>query len=293
MEALSSSTAVSSRRVSSSGSSAFELGDDDAGLVQHDVAERKALRQRLAAHDVADGAVEVGAGVGAGNGTGDEMLGQHHGRGLQHLDVLVGVLLVGLVLHGEHAEHVAAAQDRHRQERVVDLLAGLGPVGESRMVLGVGLVDGHGELGAAPDQALAAHHEGVVHGGRVEALGGEQLERAVLALEVDGADLGHHHAGDLAHDAVEAGLAVRRLGHDLAQPAQDDAQGRLRGRHPRAVSRTIRAPVLHRCQPQLPSVVNYRCRQLSKRFRGATLPLRPQACRLSCPHPARAMSQSP
>ena len=32
----------------------LELGDDDARLVQHDVAQRQALRQRLAAHDVAD-----------------------------------------------------------------------------------------------------------------------------------------------------------------------------------------------------------------------------------------------
>ena len=84
------------------------------------------------------------------------MLGQHHGGGLQHLDVLVGVFLLRLVLDGEDAQHVAAAQDRHRQEGVVDLLAGLGPVGEGRMVLRVGLVDGHGQLGAAPDQALAA-----------------------------------------------------------------------------------------------------------------------------------------
>ena len=32
---------------------------------------------------------------------------------------------------------------------------------------------------------------------------------------------------DLAHDAVEPRLAVRRLGHDLPQPPQDDAQRRL------------------------------------------------------------------
>ena len=86
------------------------------------------------------------------------------------------------------------------------------------MVLRLRLVDGHGELGTAPDQAFAALQKGVVHGGRVEAFGREQLERAVLALEVDGAHLGHHHAGDLAHDLVEPGLAVRRLGHDLPQP---------------------------------------------------------------------------
>ena len=94
------------------------------------------------------------------------------------------------------------------------------------MALGVRLVDGHVELGAAPDEALAALQPRVVHGGDLEALGGEQLERAVLALQVDGADLGHHEAGDLAHDLVEARLAVARLGHDLAQPAHEHAQRR-------------------------------------------------------------------
>ena len=100
------------------------------------------------------------------------------------------------------------------------------------MVLRVRLVDGHGQLGAAADQALAALQQRVVHGAGVEAFGGEQLERAVLALEVDGAHLGHHQAGDLAHDLVEPGLAVGRLGHDLPQPAHDDAQRRLGGRDP-------------------------------------------------------------
>ena len=54
MEAFSSSTAVSSRRFSSLGVLGLELGDDDAGLVQHHVAERQALRERLAADHVAD-----------------------------------------------------------------------------------------------------------------------------------------------------------------------------------------------------------------------------------------------
>jgi hypothetical protein len=168
------------------------------------------------------------------------MLGQHHGGGLQHLDVLVGVFLVGLVLDGEHAQHVAVAQHRHGQEGMIDLLARLGAVGEGRMVLRVRLVDGNGQLGAAADQTLAALHEGVVHGAGIEALGGEQLERAVLALEIDGAHLGDHQTGDLAHDLVEPGLAVRRLAHDLPEAAHDDAERRLRGSDPRCISASVR-----------------------------------------------------
>ena len=218
----------------------LELGDHDARLVQHHVAERQALRQRLAAHDMADRATELGAGVDAGDRTRDQMLGQHHGGGLQHLDVLVGVFLVGLVLDGQHTQHIAVAQHRHGQEGMIDLLARLGAVGEGRMVLRVRLVDGHGQLGAAADQTFAALHEGVVHGARIEAFGGEQLERAVLALQVDGAHLGHHQTGDLAHDLVEPGLTVRRLGHDLPEAAHDDAERRLRGIDPRCISASVR-----------------------------------------------------
>ena len=42
--------------------------------------------------------------------------GQHHGDGLQRLDLFLGIDALGLVLHREHAEHLAAAHDRHAQE---------------------------------------------------------------------------------------------------------------------------------------------------------------------------------
>ena len=155
------------------------------------------------------------------------MLRQHHGGGLQRLDVVVGVFARRLVLDREHAQHVAAAQDRHGEEGVVDLLARFRPIGESRVVLRLRLIDRHSELGAAPDQTFAPLHECVVHRRRIEPLGCEQLEAAVLAPQIDGAHLGHHQAGDLAHDLVEPALAVAGLGHDLAQAPQHGPQGRL------------------------------------------------------------------
>ena len=223
----------------------LELGDDHARLVQHGVAERDAFRHRLAAHHMADGAAELGAGVDAGNGARHQVLGQHHSRRLQHLHVLVGIFLLRLVLDGQHAQHIAAAQHRHRQEGVVDFLARFGPIGESRMVLRVRLVDGHGQLGTAPDQTLTPLEQRVVHGAGIEALGGEQLQRAVMALQVDGGHLGDHQAGDLAHDLVEAGLAVGRLGHDLPQPAHDDAQRRLGRSDPGFPAYLLHHPIRH------------------------------------------------
>ena len=153
------------------------------------------------------------------------MFGEHHGGGFEHFDIVVAVEAFGAVLHDKDAEDVAAAAgDRHGEQRVIDLLARFGAVGERWMVLGVRLVDGLGEMGAQADQAFAAHHEGGVFGSGIEAFGGEQFEAAVLPLEVDRADVRDHVAGHLPHDRIEARLTVARLAHDLTQPAHEDAQ---------------------------------------------------------------------
>src|SRR3546814_2042081 len=55
-------------------------------------------------------------------------LRQHHGDGLQRLDLLLRVVALGAVLHHEDAEQAPAAHDRHAHQRLVDLLAGLGKV---------------------------------------------------------------------------------------------------------------------------------------------------------------------
>ncbi len=243
MEAFSSSTAASSRPGLGLGILGLDLGDDDARLVHDGVTQRDAFRQRLATHHVPDGAAELGAGVDACNRSRHQMLGQHHGGRLQHLHVLVGVFLLRLVLHRQHAQHLAAAQHRHREERVVDLLARLGAIGEGWMVLRVRLVDGHRQLGAAPDQTLAPLQQRVVDGAGIEAFSGKQLERAVLALEVDGGHLGDHQTGDLAHDLVEPRLPVGRLGHDLPQPAHDDAQRRLGRNDPGLAANLLHHPI--------------------------------------------------
>ncbi len=147
-----------------------QLGDDDARLVQDGVAQRDAVGDRLAADRRRQRAVHLDGGAGTSHRAGDEMLGDHHGGGLQDLDVLLGVFLVRAVLDDEHAEDLAGAQDRHGQKRVIDFLARLRPVGEGGMMLGVGLVHGGSELGAAADQTLAALQARVVHGGLLQAL---------------------------------------------------------------------------------------------------------------------------
>jgi len=208
-----------------------ELGDDDARLVQHHVPERDAVRDRLARDDARQRPRQLDRRSDAGDRARDEMLGDDHRRRLHHLDVLVGVLLDRPVLHDQHAEHLPAALDRHRQERMIDFLARLRPVGERRVLGRVRLVDRHAELGAPANEALALLEHRGVDRGRVEALAREQLERAVLAAQIDRAHVGDHDAGDLAHDLVETLLPVGRFAHDVAQPAHDDTQRRLGGHH--------------------------------------------------------------
>ena len=103
-----------------------EIGDDHARLVQHHVTERDAVVERHA------GELQRPAGGGLGAGLGDrgqlargDHLGEHHRGGLQRLLFLLGVGAPRPVLHHQHAERVAGAQDRHAEEGVVDLFAGL------------------------------------------------------------------------------------------------------------------------------------------------------------------------
>ena len=119
----------------------MSLRHDDARLVQDDVAQRDAVRDRLALDDRGQRLADLDRGAGARDRAGDEMLGDDHRGRLQHLDVLVGVFLRRAVLHDEHAQHLARALDRHREQRVIDLLARLRPIGERRMARRLGLVD--------------------------------------------------------------------------------------------------------------------------------------------------------
>ena len=155
--------------------------DHDARLVQHDMAERHAFRDGQAGEPRREFAAGLGADLVAHEPARGDHLGEHHGGGLQRLDLLVAILTLGAVLHREHADCVAAAQDRHADEGVIDLLAGLRPVGEGRMVLGVGELHRLGLLRDQADQSLARLQMGVVDRLGIEAFGGEQLERAVAA----------------------------------------------------------------------------------------------------------------
>ncbi len=131
------------------------VGDDNARLVQHDVAERDAVRQRRAneMHRVAGGGLGAGAGEGRQLARCDHF-GEHHRRRLQRFFFFFGVGAARAVLHDQHAERIAGAQDRHAEERVIDFFAGFRAVGEGRMGLRVREIDRVGFAGDQADQAF-------------------------------------------------------------------------------------------------------------------------------------------
>ena len=99
------------------------------------------------------------------------------------------------------------------------------------MGLRVGQVDRVGLARDQADQAFVLPQHGLVDGLALEAFGGVQLERAVDAQHVDGADLRHHVGGDQHDDLVEAFLRADRFRHHLAEPAQQHARTAERATH--------------------------------------------------------------
>jgi hypothetical protein len=151
-------------------------------------------------------------------------LGQHHGGRLEGFFLLLAVVPRGAVLHHQHADGQAAAQDRHAEEGVIDLLARLGQVLERAVRLGVRQVERLGGRGDGADQAFADPQLGGMHRLAVEALGGIELEHPAGAHDIERADLGHHVGRDQRYGPVQSGLGCLRLRHHLAQPSQQDTR---------------------------------------------------------------------
>ncbi len=220
------------------------VGDDDARLVQHDMAERDAVGQDRA------GLVQrmPRGGLGAGLrqrrqfARGDH-LRQHHRGGLQRLDLFLDIGALGAVLHHQHAERIAGAQDRNAEERMIDFFAGLRAERERRMALRVAQIERRRFARDQADEALMRAQHGSVHRVAVEAFGGVEFECVVDAQHIDGADFRHHVGGDQHHDLVQSLLGRDLLRHGFAKPSQQDAGASRRASH---VSKSSPARPAHR-----------------------------------------------
>jgi len=199
--------------------------DGDAGLVVDGVADGEALDQGQAfqllraalAFAEAERIVLVDE-IGVG-----DQFGEHHGDGLQRLDLDLFVAARLHVLDAEHADRLLPADDRDAGEGVELVLAGFRAIGEVRVSGGFGEVERLDLAGDGADQTLADGHAGDVDGFLGEAAGGEQLQHA-FAKEVDRADLGIEALADDIDHGVELVLGGCARGHDFVQPGQDQAR---------------------------------------------------------------------
>ena len=208
------------------------IGDDDARFMQHDMAECDAVGQHGA------GLVQrmPRGGLGAGlrqrrQFAGRDHFREHHRGGLQRLDLFLDIGALGAVLHHQHAERIAGAQDRNAEERMIDFFAGLRAERECRVALRVVQVKRRGLARHQADQALMRAQDGSVHRVAVEAFGGVEFQRIVDAQHIGRAHLGHHVGGDQHHDLVQPFLGRDLLRHGFAEPSQQDAGASRRAPH--------------------------------------------------------------
>ncbi len=210
-----------------------EVLDLDTRLMEHDMAEAHAFRHRLPRQSQrpADGrAARAGAGERFEFAACHQLREDHRG-GLQRLHFLFGIGALGTVLHHEHAERVAGAQDRHARERGIDLFARFRLVGEGRMILGIGQSQRLGLACDQADKALIRPHRGEMDSLAIEALCRVEFERTVRPLHIDRADLRHHVGGDEDDDLVEPRLRAHLLRHHLAEATQQQARSAERLAH--------------------------------------------------------------
>ena len=146
-------------------------------LMQHDHAIGQALGEPDALHPLGLVRGDLERALGDQFAAGDH-LGQDHGDDLEVLDLLLAIDALGAVLHHQHPDGAAAAQQRHAQEGVEGIFAGFWPVGEGRVAGRVRQIERPALADDLADQAFARLQPGDVHGARAQALRGEQLQVA-------------------------------------------------------------------------------------------------------------------
>ena len=84
-----------------------QLVDGDARLVQHHMPERDAVGQRAALQRLALRALEIGRLHVELDQHRADQLRQHHGRGLERLDLFIRIAARRCVLKGQHADRAS------------------------------------------------------------------------------------------------------------------------------------------------------------------------------------------
>ena len=150
---------------------------------------------------------------------------------MQRLDFFFGVVPLRAVLYDEHADDLAASENRHAHQRLVDFFAGLRPVGKARMRLRIGEIEWARMSGDVADETFADLEARRVNGGRFQALGCGKFKLPRTVHQIDGAHFRHHVGSDQHDNLVEPLLRAFRLRHDLAQTTEQNARTTDGARH--------------------------------------------------------------
>ena len=148
-------------------------------------------------------------------------LGEDHRHNLERVDLVRGEFTRLARLHDQNAELFTESLDRNAEKGGIDLLPGLGHVAEPRGGRRIRGVDDPAGAGDAAHEALTEFHTGLVDGFGFQTLGRAQLERVIVAKEIDGAHFGAHRIRRQMGDLVEPRLTGRILGHRVAQSAEE------------------------------------------------------------------------
>ena len=232
IERRSDSSAESRRRLFLLGVLGDEVDDDDARIVQHDFAERDPVGEARALEDARTAEIDVGARLDQRiEVRGRDHLGEQRRRGQHRLDLVFTEDAMVLVLDHENAERLPGAQHRHAEERAVGVFPRFRTVGEGGMRRRILEAQRFGFGGNQAHKAFTEAQRRLVHRFALQPARCKELKRAVVAQNIERADVCPHVVGDQIDDLVEAVLRGERFRHGFAQLAQKHTRTADRCRH--------------------------------------------------------------
>ena len=221
--AMRTSSNASSRRLQFGGGIVGNHAVDlDTRLMQEHGPDRETFGEAITAEDGRPGGRQLGL-VDLGKideGPLRHHFGQHHGDGGERFLFLFVIMTRRAVLHGEHAEDALPAHDGHAKERAERVFAGLGPIGETRMLGRVGEVQGAELSATRPTSPSPAFNRVRWTASRFNPSVAKSSERSPCPAQIDRAHFRDHIGRDHRDEFVEACLSALPLRHDLAQAAQ-------------------------------------------------------------------------
>ncbi len=189
-----------------------QIGDDDARLVQHDMAKPDTFAIAVTLDRNRARQVELETGTGdLLQFTRSNHFGDDHRRGFHRLDFFFAIGALRPVLHDENTKRATRTKDRHAEEGVEDFFAGLRQVAEGGMRLRIRKVQRLRRRSNRTDKTLTHLELGKMHGVLFKTFGGVEFEHAVRSEHIDGTHFRNHVSGRSAGRSCRGVPAVQAL----------------------------------------------------------------------------------